>query len=232
MASGRRGPRPGTVNNPQGKNQWTSGMSVAKSPVSVSSGVSGITAPKPKLKRDYKRSMTEGAASLRNRVAGAKVKVQSGTYAAGSGDKSKKTLAHRVTRARIKARGATRVFRDKESKLNVGVAKVRSRVAEMKAKRQSGSYAKGSGDKTKSGLGYKITRARIKNRNKTRGMRTAAATVQNKVKSGVASTRSRVADIRAKSRANRFAKGSGSEPKVTLRKKLANRLGSFRRDQV
>jgi hypothetical protein len=183
----RRGPKPGTVNNPRGVNQYgrggfsprTGSNKITVGP-SVSSGVESLAGSMKPLKPKY--------------TAGAKTDI----------------ATSKIKNAVVGARNSTKAA------LN---------------KRKVAKYASGSGDKSKSGLGYKITRARIKNRGKTRGIRTAAATVSNKVKSASAAIRSRVSGAKVARQANKFASGSG-EPKLSMRRRLANRLGRLRNDKV
>jgi len=234
--AGRKGPRPGTVNNPQGKNQYSSGGSTGaplsaaqkrlsssnkvrfgtrgrntvKSGINVSStpstaGVKIASVPKSRTGAAREKLSAAGtkvknaAVSVRNRVKGGAVKAQSGSYARGSGDKSKKTLSHRVTRARIQ-----RV--KLRNKIKRGITTVRNRLKEKQAKMQSNRYARGTGDKSKKTLSHRVTRARIQR-----------VKLRNKIKRGAVAVRNRVMEKKNKMQTNRYARGEGDKTKKTLK---------------
>jgi len=203
-----RGPKPGTVNNPKGINQY---------------GIGKGSKPMP------------GAGSFKQRgstAVTAAPSVSSGiqkTAASASPTKVKFGLRSRVAGVFEKGR-------------NKAVS-ARNSVADRLAKRKSGKYASGTGDKSKQGLGYKMTRLRIKHRSKTRGLRTGAAKVQDSARQvkdaykasptysgGVKNAATSVRN-QAKAAYNKRTSGKGTG-EMTLRKRLSNTVGRLRRDKL
>jgi len=180
-----RGPRRGTVNNPKGINQWSNGQSPN---TSAADAIKRVQMPGTQYaaKRNEPSKVRFGNRGYSGVKASGSPTVSAGPIAAdapgkvsvakgGLGSRIKGRISHAVTRGRIKARNFTRAYRNSDTYsggVKDSVVAARNKVKSKMVAGKSNRYASGSGDKSKKGVAYKTTRARIKARGLTRGART------------------------------------------------------------